>query len=162
VTLTERWRRDGVVLPEGGYPTDCDPMICLIGFQDGLTVVDPATGREVWRGEGYDSTEVIGDRVLIGHASQTDPALAVLEPRTGRTVPVAGPWVGGGPGPEPGTAWVYRHQAVGYALRYGVLRLADGQVHVLGQAERIAGDCQFTAEALVCRRVDSSIAIWRL
>jgi outer membrane protein assembly factor BamB len=162
VTLAERWRRDGAVLPEGGYPQECAPVICLVGFQDGLTVLDPATGRELWHTGGYDSTEVIGDHVLVAHASQTEPVLAVLDPRTGRTTTVDGPWISGGPGPKPGTAWVYRHQAVGYALRYGILDLAEGRVHTLGQAERIAGDCQFTAKALVCRRQDSSIAIWRL
>jgi hypothetical protein len=161
-TLTERWRRDGGVLPLGGYQQACTPMICLSGFASGVTVIDPATGAEVWRGEGYDSAEVSGDRVLVVRASQTDPSLAVIEPRTGRVITVAGQWLSGGPGPEPGTVWVYRHQTIGYALRYGTLRLSDGRVQVLGQAERIAGDCQFTAEALVCRRLDSSIAIWRL
>lgn len=161
-TLTERWRRDDVVLPEGGYPADCGPMICLIGFINGLSIVDPATGQGRWHTDGYDATEVIGDRVLVAHTSQTDPALAVVDPRTGGIVEVDGQWSSGGRGPEPGTAWVYRHQAVGYALRYGILRLSDGKVRILGQAERIAGDCQFTAAAMVCRRLDSSIAVWRL
>ncbi|GIF36036.1 PQQ-binding-like beta-propeller repeat protein [Actinoplanes xinjiangensis] len=163
-TLTERWRRAGPVLPEGGYPQDCKPMICLVGinFQEGLTILDPATGRDLWHADEYDSTEVIDGRVLAARTSQAEPVLAVLEPRTGRTTTVAGSWTSGGPGPEPGTAWVYRHQAVGYSLRYGVLDLAEGTVRVRGRAERIAGDCQFTAQTLICRQLDSSIAIWRL
>ncbi|MEU4156765.1 hypothetical protein [Actinoplanes sp. NPDC026670] len=161
VTMAERWRRTGEVLSEGGYPQDCGPMICLISFPNGLSVVDPADGREVANVDGYDATEVIDGRVLVSQASQTAPVLAVLDPRTGRTT-AAGPWVSGGPGPRPGTAWVYRHQAVGYALRYGILDVTTGRVWIRGQAERIAGDCQFSANALVCRQLDSSIAIWRL
>ncbi|BEL11973.1 hypothetical protein Q0Z83_101640 [Actinoplanes sichuanensis] len=161
LTMAERWRRSGEVLPDAGFPQDCGPMICLAGFPSGLSVVDPATGREVAHSDGFDTAEVIGDRVLVAQASQTQPELAVLDPRTGRTA-IAGPWASGGPGPKPGTAWIYRHQAVGYALRYGILDLATGRVWLRGRAERIAGDCRFSTDALVCRRLDSSIAIWRL
>ncbi|WP_433791643.1 PQQ-binding-like beta-propeller repeat protein [Actinoplanes sp. CA-252034] len=161
-TLAERWRHDGRMMPANGYAQSCEPMVCVAEIQEGFTGYDPATGRRLWQAEGYDSSEVIGDHVLIAHASQTEPALAVLDPSTGRTDAVPGSWTSGGPGPSPGTAYVYRLQQVGYELRYGVLDLATGRVRVLGHAERIAGDCQFTAGVLICRRLDSSIAIWRL
>jgi hypothetical protein len=35
-------------------------------------------------------------------------------------------------------------------------------VRVLGAAERVSGDCQTTAEVLVCRRLDASVGIWQL
>ncbi|MEU8656760.1 PQQ-binding-like beta-propeller repeat protein [Actinoplanes philippinensis] len=162
LTLTERWRADGGILPEEGYAQSCEPMVCVAAIVQGLTGFDPATGRRLWRSAGYDSSEVIDGHVLIARASQSEPALAVLDPSTGRTTEVPGFWTSGGPGPSPGTAWVYRLQAVGYELRYGVLDLATGRVRLLGHAEWITGDCRFTTGVLICRRADSTVAVWRL
>jgi hypothetical protein len=35
-------------------------------------------------------------------------------------------------------------------------------MRMLGVAAPVAGDCHATARALVCRRIDASIGIWRL
>ncbi|MDI6103268.1 PQQ-binding-like beta-propeller repeat protein [Actinoplanes sp. NEAU-A12] len=161
-TLTERWRRDDPVLPEEGYQLDCGPVICAVAMQDGLVGIDPATGREIWRADPYDTSEVIGDRVLVSHSQEAEPVLDVLDPGTGRIVARIGAWVSGGPGPAPGTAYVHRIRRSDGSVRYGVLDLGTGRVRVTGAADRIAGDCQFGKGVLLCRRLDSSLAVWRL
>ncbi|MEU4621452.1 PQQ-binding-like beta-propeller repeat protein [Actinoplanes sp. NPDC023801] len=163
VTLAERWRRPGPVVPEEGYPHDCRPTICIASYGGGgFSAVDPADGRRLWHVDGYDSSEVIDGHVLVASASQAEPVLALLDPVTGRVVTRITGWVSGGSGPAPGTAWVHHVAQPGYHLRYGVLDLTDGRVRLLGRAERIAGGCQFGTTVLVCRRLDSSVAVWRL
>lgn len=161
-TLTERWRRAGPILSEDGYPQDCRPMICAATRPSGIVVVDPATGQEIQRVAGYDSTEPIGDRVLVSKAGQDDSTLAVLDPRTGRITAEAAGWVSGGPGPEPGTAYVHRFRQADDTVRYGVLDLGTGRVRMLGAAGGIAGNCQFAPGVLLCRRVDFSMVVRRL
>jgi outer membrane protein assembly factor BamB len=161
-TLTELWRRDDPVLPDAGYPLDCGPVICLAVPEDALIGIDPVAGREVWRAPVYDSTEVIGDRLLVSHVGQTDPALDVLDQATGRIVLRTGSWTSGGPGPEPGTVWVHRLRLSDNTVRYGLLDMATGGVRIRGAADRIAGDCQIARGVLLCRRLDSSVALWRL
>jgi outer membrane protein assembly factor BamB len=161
-TLAEKWRRPGSVMPDDGYPQDCRPTICIARYGGGLQAVDPATGQRLWSAGRYDASEVIDGNVLVAQSSQAEPVLAVLDPVTGAVAARITGWVSGGPGPEPGTAWVYRLDQPGYHLQFGVLDLGDRKVRVLGRAERIAGNCQFTTTVLVCRRLDSSIAVWRL
>ncbi len=159
--LTERWRAVPG-LEENTYPYACGIVICLTGRPGGLAAIDPATGRDLWRNDFWAFTQPIGDRLLVGVDDLIDPELAVLDPMTGRIVADVGPWRSGGSGPEPGTAWVYRIRSPDYQMRYGVLELATGKVRVLGIAERIAGDCRFVTGVLVCRRLDSSVGVWRL
>jgi outer membrane protein assembly factor BamB len=161
-TLTELWRRADPVLPQIGYPQDCGPVICVATPETGLVGIDPIAGREVWRAPYYDITEVVGDRVLLSQADPANPVLDVLDPATGRIVARPGSWTSGGPGPEPGTVWVHRLRLADNTVRYGVLDLATGRVRLAGSADRIAGDCQFATGVLFCRRLDSSITVWRL
>ncbi|MBO3736050.1 PQQ-binding-like beta-propeller repeat protein [Actinoplanes flavus] len=160
-TLAERWRGGPLVGPDG-YLVDCRPMICAVQGQDGLAGIDPATGRQVWRQDGWDRHEPLGDHVLLGAASRGDPELSVLDSRTGRITVRAGAWINGGPGPRPGTAYVHRILSIDNTMRYGVLDLATGKVRLLGGARWIAGDCRFGSGALICRRLDASAAVWRL
>jgi outer membrane protein assembly factor BamB len=162
-TLAEKWRRPGPVMPDDGYPQDCRPTICIAKFGGGgFSAIDPATGRLLWRVEGYDASAVIDGHVIVAQSSQAEPVLALLDPVTGAVVSRISGWASGGRGPAPGTAWVYRLDQPGYHLRYGVLDLSDGKVRLLGRSERIAGACQFSTTVLVCRRLDSSVAVWRL
>ncbi|SDT78092.1 outer membrane protein assembly factor BamB family protein [Actinoplanes derwentensis] len=160
--LGERWRLGAPGLEENTFPYACGVVICLTGRPGGLAAIDPASGRELWRSDFWEFTQPVGDRLLVGSSDLTEPELSVLDPVTGRVVAEAGSWSSGGPGPEPGTAWVYRIQTPGYRLRYGILDLATGTVRTLGSAERIAGDCVFASGALICRRLDSSVGVWRL
>jgi hypothetical protein len=161
-TLAEKWRRPGPVMSDDGFPQDCRPTICIARNGGGMQAVDPATGQQIWSAGGYDASEVIDGNVLVAQSSQAEPVLAVLDPVTGAVAARITGWVSGGRGPSPGTAWVYRLDQPGYHLRFGVLDLGDRKVRMLGRAERIAGNCQFTTTVLVCRRLDSSIAVWRL
>ncbi|GGN52922.1 hypothetical protein GCM10010112_01130 [Actinoplanes lobatus] len=160
-TLAERWRAGSLVGPDG-YLLDCRPVICAVQGEDGLAGIDPATGRQVWRRDGWDSHEPLGDHVMLGAASRGDPDLSVLDSRTGRITARVGAWINGGPGPRPGTAYVHRILSIDNTMRYGVLDLTTGKVRLLGGAAWIAGGCRFGSGALICRRLDASAAVWRL
>ncbi|GAA1605742.1 PQQ-binding-like beta-propeller repeat protein [Actinoplanes couchii] len=163
--LGERWRRGAPGLPENSSPAACRAVICLIERPGQLTGVDPATGRELWsvaESQVWGLSQPVGGHLLISDGDPVDAKLSVLDTATGRSVAVPGGWRSGGPGPEPDTAWVYLVRTPGYQMRYGVLDLATGQVRVLGAADEIAGDCTFESGALVCRRLDSSVGVWRL
>jgi hypothetical protein len=47
-------------------------------------------------------------------------------------------------------------------LWYGVLDPARRTVQIIGSADRISGDCQSSAGAMICRLVDASVAVYRL
>jgi hypothetical protein len=45
---------------------------------------------------------------------------------------------------------------------YALLDPATVTVRILGSADPVSGDCDVTAEVLVCRRLDSSVGVWPL
>lgn len=160
-TLARRWQTTEPVIRER-FPVGCPAVMCMQQMGDGLAGVDPATGRELWRSAGWDSAQRVGDYLLASDHSGSGPVLAVLDPLTGRITARAGARAYGGPGPRPGSAYVFRLQPADGTLLYGVLDPATGQTRVLGSADRVAGDCQFAPLTMVCRRLDGAIVVWRL
>ncbi|MEU4420389.1 PQQ-binding-like beta-propeller repeat protein [Actinoplanes sp. NPDC024001] len=159
--LEPRWHT-GMNLSWYRGPAQCGNLICAFLPQRGILVIDPASGRERWSSDRWDYAERIGDRLLTGMPGTAYPRLYVLDPETGDVLADMGLWQSAGPGPEPGTAYVRRTTSGEDRLWYGVLHLDRLRIRVLGAADRVAGDCHFTAGVLVCRRVDASIGVWRL
>ncbi|WP_203815928.1 outer membrane protein assembly factor BamB family protein [Paractinoplanes ferrugineus] len=150
-------------LSQSSVETDCGVIICMFRQQRGMTAVDPATGRAVWRSERWGYAEPFGSYLLAGAGPET-PALSVLDPATGQVLGDFGDWQSLGPA---GGGRLYgKKDAKGqYRIWYGLLDPATRQVEYLGTAERVSGNCQTAPIAdpvLVCRLVDASYAVWHL
>ncbi|MEU4559605.1 PQQ-binding-like beta-propeller repeat protein [Actinoplanes sp. NPDC023936] len=61
--------------------TDCGGVICAFG-RSGLAALDPADGRELWRGPEIFGSVMTNDRILTEHRDGAEHVL--LESRTGR------------------------------------------------------------------------------
>jgi hypothetical protein len=86
----------------------------------------------------------------------------VLEPRTGRVLGNFGDWDIVASDTVPRTLYgIYRvpRQSTIY---YGVLDPDRRTATILGRGEAVFGSCQTSADALICRLNDASVAIWPL
>ncbi|WP_433826759.1 hypothetical protein ACQP2E_32295 [Actinoplanes sp. CA-015351] len=159
--LRQRWH-SGVNLSWYRNPSPCGELICTFLPQNGIMVLDPRTGRERWSSDRWNYAERIGSYLVTGLPGTRYPEHFVLDPVTGDVLGAAGRWQSGGPGPEPDTAYVKRADTVTDRLWFGVLDMRGMRVRVAGAADRVAGDCHFAANALICRRLDASVGVWRL
>ncbi|KHD73042.1 hypothetical protein MB27_27060 [Actinoplanes utahensis] len=161
-TLAPRWETPEPVTSQENFPVSCPAVLCFLHQGNGLSGLDAATGRVLWQQQGWDVVQPLGSRLLVSASGRPEAGLAVLDPATGRVTARVGAWTFGGPGPEPDSAYVYRHQPVDGTLFYGVLDVTTGRTEVLGSAERVTGDCQFGPITMVCRRLDGLVSLWRL
>ncbi|MCA2216108.1 PQQ-like beta-propeller repeat protein [Jidongwangia harbinensis] len=142
---------------------DC-PGLCLLGWQGGLRVLDPATGALRWSHQRWTYVSQVGAYLVAGDEAgpQSQRRLYVVDPRTGRVHGDLGRWQMLGNPRADGTVLGIRPQSPGDEVRYALLDPAAGTIRLLGLAAPVTGDCQATPHALVCRRIDASIGIWRL
>ena len=159
--LRQRWH-SGVNLSWYRNPSACGELICAFLPQRGIMVIDPRTGRERWSSDRWNYVERIGPYLLTGMPGTAFPEHFVLDAATGDVLGEVGRWAGGGAGPEPDTAYVRRLVPGTDRVWFGVLDLRRMRIRVAGAAERVAGDCHFAVGALVCRRLDASVGVWRL
>jgi hypothetical protein len=151
-------------LSQSWMQTDCGTLICTFRQQRGMTALDPATGRQLWRSDRWVYAEPYG-KYLLATSGQEDgdvPPVWVLDPATGRVVGDFGPWQGLGPDGDTGLLYGKRDAERGYQLWYGVLDPATRRIRLLGSADRVSGGCETSAGAMICRLVDASVAVWRL
>lgn len=128
----------------------CGSVTCAAD-DDGFVVLDPATGRELWRADELFPSVVTADRILTGEAGNADHVL--LDSRTGRRLT--------------GTlhGWLVSQTTYDDSLlllrptntplgRTAVVRvdLRTGRTHVLGSVEPMPDQqsCQSTPGYLVC------------
>ncbi|MFC7527216.1 PQQ-binding-like beta-propeller repeat protein [Actinoplanes sp. GCM10030250] len=159
--LQPRWR-SGMNLSWYRGPVTCGEFICAFLPQRGILVIDPLTGRERWSSDRWDYADRVGGHLLSVMPGTAYPRLYVLDPATGDVLGDAGLWQSAGPGPEPETAYVLRTVSGQDRIWYGVLDLTTLRIRVLGAADDVSGDCHFSAGALVCRRIDATVGVWRI
>ncbi|GAA4591421.1 hypothetical protein BJY16_000268 [Actinoplanes octamycinicus] len=159
--LAPRWH-NGMNLSWYRGPTACGDLICAYLPQRGILVIDPRTGRERWASDRWEYSARVGDYLLVGWPDVAEPQLVVVRADTGDVLGSAGVWRAAGPGPAPGTAYVIRSVIGEDRVWYGVLDPARRRVELLGTAARVTGDCAIVPRALVCRRIDATVGVWRL
>ena len=141
----------------------CGPLLCAFHYQRGMTALDPATGRELWRSDLWAYAEPVGGYLMATRADRTvdEPGLWILDPRTGRKLGDFGRWDYLGPA---GDGRFYGKVDVRgeYRVHYGVLDPATLRVRLLGTADEVSNSCQTAAGLLVCRLIDASVALWPL
>jgi hypothetical protein len=127
-----------------------------------MTALDPATGRERWRSDQWNYAEPLG-RFLLSTTGEQDSGAArlwVIDPATGLPLGNFGRWQG--LGPAPGGQVYGKLDAGRYRMFYGRLDPVRRTATILGRGEAVNGNCQTSADALVCRLADASVGIWRL
>jgi hypothetical protein len=159
--LRQRWY-SGVNLSWYRNPSRCGDLICTYLPQRGIMVMSPETGWERWSSDRWNYAERIGSYLVTGLPGTAFPEHFVLDPATGDVLGAAGRWQSGGPGPAPETAYVRRATERADRIWYGVLDMRRMRIRVSGAADLVAGDCHFAAGALICRRLDASVGVWRL
>jgi hypothetical protein len=161
--LSKRWANK-VDLSERYVLPHCEDAVCVVGTFEGVQVLDPATGRERWSSNHWGALEQVGaylvaDGPVGGRAAEPQ---AVVDPVTGQQHGDFGQWHVAGEARPDGTVIGVRQRPGEDVVWFASLDPATLAVRVLGAAERVSGDCQTTAEVLVCRRLDASVGIWQL
>ena len=160
--LVERWRSPADLA--GRWVQEHCTAICSLSWQGGVRVLDRATGRELWADERWNYVDQVG-RYLVASDNtgmNRSPGVVVVDPATGRVSGGFGSWYPAGDRQADGTIHGVHADEGNDLLWYARLDPGTSAVRVLGRAERISGDCRMTAEALVCRRIDATVGIWRL
>jgi outer membrane protein assembly factor BamB len=155
--LTRRWHAPvdpGTDLLQA----DCVAVLCAYHGEDGVSAVDPATGRTLWNSDVWTSLEPLGSSLVaaVGEGSLEGLRLTVLDPVTGRSRGDFGGWRAIG-GPDGSIRYAQHPGPVTY---FGELDPASRTVRLLGQVAGLSGHCDAAGGALICRRLDGSLAIW--
>jgi hypothetical protein len=162
--LTELWRSP-IDLHTSYVQPGCGDAVCFFSPRDdGVKVLDRATGRVRWASDRWSYADRVGSYLLAGANGPDGPdrTLFVVDTRTGRLHGDFGAWQRIGEPQADGTVVGLWEQPGSDVVRYARLDPARLSTRILGIAEQVSGDCQTTAEVLVCRRTDASVGIWRL
>jgi outer membrane protein assembly factor BamB len=156
------WRRQNVAAHEPLWW--CGPVLCA-GSQNSIAVVDPDTGRERWRLDGWTSFDRLdGNRMLatrIRPDGSPQPDALVVDTATGKVVQKITDWeVASRQTVSAGVILVNR-DAGGTSL-VARLDVATGTVRVIGRSERwiAVPSCVATETVLAC--VQGQVLVWRL
>ncbi len=142
----------------------CGDAICLFGRFGGLKVLDPATGLLRWGTEEWAAARRVGPYLLASGDEQPEgqEPLVVLDSRSGSRRGSFGVWYPVGDPLPDGRIIGVRERPAEQRVWYAALDPAALTVRVLGVADGVTGDCDVTTDVLICRRVDSSVGVWRL
>ncbi|MEV1330553.1 PQQ-binding-like beta-propeller repeat protein [Micromonospora costi] len=145
------------------YASECGPVICLQGRSGGLLAVDPASGRRLWADDRWAAVWSIQGRLVASAVRSAGPGaeqFALLDATTGTVLGELGRWELSRPsgldGPLIGTR---RHRG---GLLVAELDVVTGTVRPLDVLRGGAGECQNSADRLVCRRVNGDYGLWPL
>jgi outer membrane protein assembly factor BamB len=141
---------------------DCGDLMCFSVGETGMSALDRATGRLRWRTDWH-WAERSGDLLIVGtHGSPYSARpLVLLDPATGQVRHLLGRWELVGRPAESGSWLVMRHDLTTNRARFGVLEPGIPDVQFLGSVTGVTPDCHAAPNALICRRLDGSIGIWR-
>ncbi|MEU2611727.1 PQQ-binding-like beta-propeller repeat protein [Micromonospora sp. NPDC007271] len=157
--LDPRWT---VALPLAEYVEPCGRSLCAYR-QDGVAVLDPATGATRWSDPRWSAVLAAADgRLLVAGRVPTASALAVVEEATGRLVADLGEWQ-----VISRDDWAGRDGPV-----FGVRLGGDGRL-IIAELDPVAGharirdalsgavgDCRLGEALLVCHRIDGRLVLW--
>ncbi|MGN9908303.1 outer membrane protein assembly factor BamB family protein [Phytohabitans sp. LJ34] len=158
--LDRRWTA-AVDLPTE-YVPDCGDTLCVTSQLGGVRVLDPATGRTLWS----DPTRTYAGRSgghLVAAVRTRDGLtdLTVLDPETGRTVEHLGVWTLISPPGADGKLIGMRTDLATSRAWLAHLDPASGRARFFGLVGGVTRDCEVQAGAVICRRLDATIGVWR-
>jgi outer membrane protein assembly factor BamB len=153
-TLAPLWSR---VLPVPVVdPPDCDDVLCS-GSRSALDVLDPATGRPLWRSPKVDLSRRPGYLLEVGPTS--GQPIRLVDPVTGRgRVDLTG-WQDEVPDSADRLIVLRRVEEDQQSTVFGVVDPDRDEVQPLGRADRAFFDCVADPRHVVCR-ADGTLRIW--
>jgi hypothetical protein len=161
--LTPLWNTR-VDLGQTWMQSDCGPVICAFRPQRGMLVLDPADGHLLWESGRWAYARPAGPYLVAAMRDRAgdDPAYWVLDPRTGRVLGSFGNWDVVTSDTVPATLYGIHLVPGESTIYYGTLDPVRRTATILGRGEEVSGNCQASADALVCRLNDASVAVWKL
>ena len=139
----------------------CARALCARANEGPILVLDPDTGRERWRLDGWTDLGGITDRYLLATPSPPDGRHLVLDAATGRVVRRIDGWESAG---DPaGTRLLVAGRSAAGTTLIARLDVETGAVTALGQAGRWSDppECFTTGALLACRLDQDRIPVWR-
>ncbi|WP_433220416.1 PQQ-binding-like beta-propeller repeat protein [Dactylosporangium sp. CS-047395] len=140
----------------------CARALCARANEGPILVLDPDTGRERWRLDGWTDLSAVTERYLLATPSPPDGRHLVLDAATGRVVRRIDGWE---PAGDPaGTRLLVAGRGAAGTTLVARLDVESGAVTALGQAGRWSGppECFTTGALLLCRLDQGRIPVWRL
>lgn len=136
----------------------CGELACAIGL-DGVRMIDPATGDELWHRPGWRTVEEAGGH-LVAYADGPDSPAGVVHPETGEVLidltgwrPVPGTTAGGG-------LLVLREIGPGPRTMVAVTTPGQAEPHLFAELPAGTGECQSLPERLICRSMYGELIVW--
>lgn len=162
--LRIRWTLTRRADPREYGPLPCGPLLCLHGERGGARALDPSTGSVRWTADRWGALMPAGDLLVAGSLdtrsrSRARP-LSLIEPYTGVVLGELGAWEVLGPAPDGSLVGIRDGpEARTWIARIDPVRRRAG---LLARLRDVSGDCRTGSGVVYCRRVDTSIGIWRL
>ncbi|MFC7527214.1 PQQ-binding-like beta-propeller repeat protein [Actinoplanes sp. GCM10030250] len=139
----------------------CGELACLTG-RNGVRAIETGTGAERWRQPAWRSIERFGSRTVAygPTATGTDQPVAEVDPATGQVLTDLTGWK-----PVPGTAedgelLVTREIDPGPRTMVAVVAAGLDRPRLFTELPEGTGDCQATADRLVCRSMYDELIVW--
>ncbi|WP_173061417.1 outer membrane protein assembly factor BamB family protein [Phytohabitans houttuyneae] len=159
--LDRRWAA-AIDLPTEYVMPDCGKTLCVVSQRGGVRALDPATGRQLWADPTRTYLSRAGDHLVAATPAHDGLAdLAVLDPRTGRQREHLGAWALVGPPGPSGELVGMRTDLTTSRAWLARLDPRTGGARFFALVEAVSGDCEVHAGAVICRRLDATIGVWR-
>lgn len=140
----------------------CGDKVCVIAHLGGVRVIDPATGRMLWADPSRSSISRAGDYIVSevnGGDGRTQ--LTVLDAETGRERARLGEWTVIAPPSDDGELIAMRTDLTTSRAWLARIDPATGGARFFGVVHGVTGDCGVLAGAVICRRLNATVGIWR-
>ncbi|WP_173076274.1 outer membrane protein assembly factor BamB family protein [Phytohabitans rumicis] len=159
--LELRWRSPIDLATEYISP-NCGETVCVVSHIGGVRVLDPATGRILWSDPDWSFVVRAGAYLISGaRGRESEVPLVVLDPATGAQVGELGIWSVIGPPDSAGQLIGMRSDLATARAWFARLDPATGAARVFGVVGDVTGDCEVWADAVLCRRLNATVGVWR-
>lgn len=159
--LDRRWSAPIELAREYVTP-GCGDKLCAVAHMGGVRVIDPATGHVLWADPTRAFISRAGD-FFIGEQRAHDglTELTVLDPGTGRELSRLGDWRVISPPAGDGRLIAMRTDLTTSRAWLARVDPATGGARFFGVVGGVTGDCEVHADAVICRRLNASVGVWR-
>jgi outer membrane protein assembly factor BamB len=159
--LDRRWAA-AIDLATEYVASGCGDTLCVISHIGGVRAIDPATGRMLWADPTRTFVRRAGDYLVAEvRARDGSTALSVLDPATGHELEWLGNWTMIAPPAADGELIAMRTDLATSRAWLARVDPATGGARFFGVVGGVTGDCEVRAGAVICRRLNATIGVWR-